>query len=194
MSYVTFDARQKKSRAKIISSLCTLLESKQFGDISMSEIASSAGTSRQTLYTHFATKSEIVQAYMEGWFTTVQENFRAAPPPDPGNEQAAFAAFLTRIIHQNGQDYHMRRVIFSGQAGTEALAQVRTFVVSLLAARLSGQADGPLPEALRIFALFAAFGVTGVTDALADGTLDSTPEDIADALSGFVYKGMQGVN
>ncbi|MBI1494498.1 hypothetical protein [Halocynthiibacter styelae] len=51
-----------------------------------------------------------------------------------------------------------------------------------------------MPEALRIFALFAAFGVTGVTHALADGTLNSTPEDISDALSDFVYKGMQAVN
>lgn len=187
------DKRQINSRRKIVSALCSLLEDQGYAEISMSSVSKQAGVSRQTLYTHFATKAEIVQAYMEGWFAAVEENFRLAPPPDPANEQAAFAAFLTRVIHQSGEDYHMRRVIFSGQAGAEALARVRQFVVSLMAARLSGAPDAQLPESLQIFALFAAFGVTGVTDALADGTLKSSPEDIAKTLSGFVYKGLEGM-
>jgi len=184
------DARQKKSREKIITALCELLEEHAFADIAMSAISAKAGISRQTLYTHFATRTAIVEAYMEGWFASIEASFAAAPPPEQSAPGTALAEFLTRVIRQTGPDYHIRRVILSGQAGPEALAKTRKLVTSLLTRRLAPQDKDHPTEIVQLFALFAAFGFTGVTDALGDGTINGSPEEIGEILAGFIQKGL----
>ncbi len=58
----TTDPRILRSRAMLMDALFTLLNRKEFDDISIQEIADEAGLNRATFYLHYADKNALLQA------------------------------------------------------------------------------------------------------------------------------------
>lgn len=54
-----------RSREMTIDSFCDLMRRMPFRDISMQRIAENAGLGRRTLYRHFASKEDILNAYLD---------------------------------------------------------------------------------------------------------------------------------
>ena len=74
--------RIQKTKDEIANALCSLLETEQYGDITIQEIADSCSVTRRTLYRHFKTKDDILHHCFKGCATQFSEYIAANSPKD----------------------------------------------------------------------------------------------------------------
>ncbi|MBN2604298.1 MAG: TetR/AcrR family transcriptional regulator [Bacilli bacterium] len=92
------DMRIKYTREWTFASLSKLLETKNYEDITISEIIKKAGISRATFYRNFSTKDDIVKVkvktFFENFYNDIIMSFRQA---DPEDEIFLISSFFKRI-------------------------------------------------------------------------------------------------
>lgn len=72
-------AANRLVRQKIVDALLTLMETKRFSEISVTDIVAQAGVARQSYYRNFGTKDAIIEAFYDGIRNRVMERLG-----DPG--------------------------------------------------------------------------------------------------------------
>ena len=180
------DARQKKSRAKIIASLADLLKRRELDEITFSEIANHAGISRQTLHTHFESKSAILKGYMDDWFASISDITRRKQAYPTANPKDVMVAVLAELIRNFGKDFQVRRAIISGRGGPDALETYRGFVHTMMGDYIARRGIKLPKDDVYLISIFVSLGFAGLTDAWGDGTLQVEPKDLGAKVANLV--------
>ncbi|WP_349359122.1 TetR/AcrR family transcriptional regulator [Stappia sp.] len=92
-----------RTRAHIMSTACTLLDSVTPQDLTVSRICAAAGIAHGTFYIHFADKTVLLAELLDGFVAHVQVAMRRAGragPTDP--VRAATAAYAALFAHNRG--------------------------------------------------------------------------------------------
>ena len=82
MSKTYKQPRSKKTRQKLLEALEVLLKRKDFDQISVAEIAGTAGVSNGILYAHFKNKAEFLDALLAEYYARLLDRVRAAESAD----------------------------------------------------------------------------------------------------------------
>ncbi|MGI6678333.1 MAG: TetR/AcrR family transcriptional regulator [Dehalobacterium sp.] len=94
------DRRQKKTRDSIFKALSTLLETKQYRNITVQEIIDEANIGRSTFYAHFETKDELLKALCTDIFNHVfSDELMSENTHDFSGGNNNLEARLTHILH-----------------------------------------------------------------------------------------------
>lgn len=166
------DAVEGGSRRLILDTAARLLRQGGYHQTTLREIAEAVGIRKASLYYHFASKEEIVEAVVNDGVRFVQEAVVAALQESEGAEprarlQSAIHAHLT-ALHGHG-DYtsaSIKAFAFGAMPVPDSVRRVRRAyedVWRLLIAELQGAdviAAEHSPEALRLFLLGALNGST----------------------------------
>jgi AcrR family transcriptional regulator len=132
-------AARELLRNSLLDGACRELAARPWSEITMSDIASATGVSRQTLYNEFGSRAEFAQALVlreAGHFIDAVQSTIAANVEDPRVAlQATFELFLT-VAAENP----LVNAILSGSGADELIALFTTrgeTLVEMAAARLS---------------------------------------------------------
>ena len=142
-------AARQALRVTLLESARELLRQRRWTDITMANIATAAGVSRQTLYNEFGTRSGFVQAYLlydaDRILSAVEDAINGASDSPAETIEQAFRAFLETI-----SDDPLAVTVLSGDDpdGLLALVTTRGGPVLLVAAmRLGGAIHAKWPQA-----------------------------------------------
>lgn len=105
-------------------------------DVSVREVARRAGVGVATLYRHFPTREELVDAVLEGTFEEVVAVAEAAL--DEEDAWLGFARFLERMLELHARNRGLKDVVESGGRGRATAMRQR---IRPLAARLVARAQ-----------------------------------------------------
>ena len=72
--------RIEKTKQEIADALCSLLETEQYNELTIQEIADKCSVTRRTLYRHFKTKDEILHHCFKGCATQFSEYISGKAP------------------------------------------------------------------------------------------------------------------
>ncbi len=93
------------SREKLLDAAARLLL-RDPSKLTLDAVAAEAGVSKGGLLDHFGSKAELLDAVVDRWESTFQEEINAAADPTPGGWTRAYAD----VIAKDGQDPHAREV------------------------------------------------------------------------------------
>lgn len=93
------------SRDKILDSAARLLL-RDPSKLTLDAVAAEAGVSKGGLLYHFASKAELLDAVVDRWESTFQEEIEEAADPTPGGWTRAYA----QVIAKDGLDPHAREI------------------------------------------------------------------------------------
>lgn len=105
----------------LLDSMRDLMRERSWGAISMAEVASTAGVSRQTLYKEFGSRHDFAQAFVlreADRFLVAVEQALAAHLDDPGT---ALAAALEVFLRAAAEEPFMRTITSGAQGADELL-------------------------------------------------------------------------
>ncbi|MGG7509895.1 TetR/AcrR family transcriptional regulator [Plantibacter sp. YIM 135249] len=126
------DARQRKTRARLATTILELATTRRASDISVSEIAERAGINRSTFYQHAATPADLLESVLVEELDALD----IAPLGDVSPEQAALAITEVTIatIHHIEQRADVYRVGLSEESSGASLQPMlnRRFAVAIL--------------------------------------------------------------
>jgi AcrR family transcriptional regulator len=112
-------------RKRLLDAVGSMLGEREWRRVTMAEIATRAGVSRQTLYNEFGGRDEIAQAYVireaEGFLAIVERAIGASPEDPRAALEAAIGGFLSLAA-----DHPLVGAIVSEPGGEELLALVTT--------------------------------------------------------------------
>ena len=133
------DAR--RNRVRLVASARELLASEGV-DVSVEEITRHAGLGMGTLYRHFATKEELVDAVLEDAFADIVRLAEEGAADEDG--WAGFTGFLERALAGHAANRGLKDVIAAGH-GRERAEAMRASLRPLLARMIErAQAQGTL--------------------------------------------------
>lgn len=155
-------------RERILDAAGRLFYARGVRAVGMQEIIDEAGTGKSGLYGHFATKDDLVEAYLERWSTALAASADRAlreAGEDPGDRIVAAVTHVgQRVLREGGRGCPLRNYLveFPGsgdeagaETGPSALARRRLresrSAVDRAARELAGPVDGPvLAEQVRL--------------------------------------------
>ena len=118
-------AARELLRATLLDAMREQLRARPWAEVTMAEVASAAGVSRQTLYKEFGSRGELAQAYVlreaDRFLATVEEAVTAHLDDPETALSAAFDVFLAAAA-----DDPLVRAVVSGDGGDELLVLVTT--------------------------------------------------------------------
>jgi AcrR family transcriptional regulator len=97
--------RGSDSRGKILDAAARLLL-RDPSKLTLDAVAAEAGVSKGGLLYHYKSKVELLDAVVDRWELTFQEEIDAAADPSPGGWTRAYA----QVIAKDGQDPHAREI------------------------------------------------------------------------------------
>ena len=102
----TRDEQKRKNRLKIINAYLVLLGQKTFREITIADICSQASVARKTLYSHFASKEEILDAVSQQvMFTGAIRAFNPEPRAGENTQvrlDSTFQQFSLPLVRYRG--------------------------------------------------------------------------------------------
>ena len=132
----------QRNRARLLASARELLAA-QGADVSLREVARAAGVGVGTLYRHFPTRDELIDAVLEDALTEFLDAAGAAL--EAGDAWAGFTGFLDEALRLQARNRGLRDVIETGTLGRERAAELRERIGALIAELVArAQAEGAL--------------------------------------------------
>ena len=183
-------AARQAVRTTLLQAARDLLRQRRWNDITMAEIATSAGVSRQTLYNEFRSRSGFVQAYLlydaDRILSAVEHAIVSAGEAPADTIEHAFFVFLETVA-----DDPLAVTMISGDDPDGLLALVTTRggpVLQIAAQRLGGAIHAKWPKAdaadVQLFAeQLVRLAISHA--ALPDGEMAATATAIAQLLTPF---------
>lgn len=162
------DRRLRKTDQAIRDAFLRLLFSVRYETISMSRIAVEADVSRSTLYLHYRTREQILQATMKHLLEILADALAEAADPHE----------IDRLLSHFWENRRLGRAVFGPPVDT----QVRRWLAQEVEDRLV--AAGRPAIAARIAAVSAAGGTIALLEQWLSGHLDAPRSQIAHALIG----------
>jgi AcrR family transcriptional regulator len=132
----------QRNRARLLASARELLAA-QGGDISLREVARDAGVGVATLYRHFPTRDELVDAVLDDALQEFLAAARAAlAAADPW---AGFTGFVDEALRLMARNRGLRDALETGTLGCERAAELCADIAALIAELVDrAQAAGAL--------------------------------------------------
>jgi AcrR family transcriptional regulator len=121
------DAR--RNRERLVASARELF-AREGVDVSVEEITHHAGVGMGTLYRHFPTKEELIDAVLEDSFAEVVELAERAATED--DAWAGFAGFLEQALARHAANRGLKDVVASSGHGRQRAQAIRTRIQPLL--------------------------------------------------------------
>lgn len=112
-------------RRTLLDAMREQLGSRAWGEVTMAEVASVAGVSRQTLYKAFGSRQEFAQAYVLREVDHFLEAVEAAVQANLDDPSAALSAAFGVFLASAAEDPLVRAIV-SGDGGDELLPLVTT--------------------------------------------------------------------
>ncbi len=183
-------AARQALRSTLLEAARELLRQRRWNDITMAEISTAAGVSRQTLYNEFGSRSGFVQAYLlydaDRILSAVERAIESAGPEPAITIEHAFQVFLETI-----SDDPLAVTVVSGDDPDGLLALVTTRggpVLQIAAMRLGGAIQVKWPEAAAADVQLLAEQLVRLAishAALPDGETAATAKAISQLLTPF---------
>jgi AcrR family transcriptional regulator len=136
-------------RTTLLESARELLRTRSWTEITMADISTSAGVSRQTLYNEFGSRAQFVEAYLfydaDRILTAVEQAITAAGDDPAEALEQAFRVFMETIIEDP-----LAVTVLSGNDPDNLLTLVTTRgapVLQVAAMRLGGAIQASWPQA-----------------------------------------------
>ncbi len=118
-------AARELLRNTLLDAMGERLQSRRWAQVTMGEVATAAGVSRQTLYNEFGSRQEFAQAFVlrevDRFLAAVEQAIAAHLDDPPAAVAAAFEVFLAAAAQNT-----MVRAITSGDSSEELLPLVTT--------------------------------------------------------------------
>ena len=111
------EAARNLLRETLFGAMRDELERRTWSDVTMSDVASAAGVSRQTLYKEFGSRDDFAQAFVIHEGERFLEAVEAAVRANFDNPQAAVDAALGVFLRSAGEDPLVRMLISDDGAG-----------------------------------------------------------------------------
>lgn len=192
-------AARELLRETLLDAALGLLDDRDWADVTMADVASAAGVSRQTLYTELGSRSELAQALVireaDRFLTDVEDAVRSRRDDPVAALVAAFDVFLTAAA-----EHPVIRSVVSG-AGNESLLPFVTTqgqpVVELAAERLVAVILDCWPQITEPDARLLADSVVRLAisyAALPTGPAGMTAASVATLLGPFLERAVGGVS
>jgi AcrR family transcriptional regulator len=143
------DAARQLLRETLFGAARDQLESKSWSEITMSNIAETAGVSRQTLYKEFGSRAEFAQAFVIHEGERFLDGVDAAVREHLDDPRAAVGAALEKFLRSAGED-PLVRILLSDDGAGGMLPFVTTQgmpVVQWATARLTTTIEEGWPQA-----------------------------------------------
>ena len=119
----------QRNRERIVSSARSLF-ARDGVDVSVDDITREAGVGMGTLYRHFATKEELIDAVLEDAFDDLVQLAEAAVAAK--DAWAGFAGFLEQALAQHAANRGLKDVLASHEQGRERAQAMRERIRPLL--------------------------------------------------------------
>ncbi len=155
------ERRRQLLRDEILQAAGALLNEKGYAAISMDELASCAGISKPTLYSHFANKEDLIFAAVMHWFDQIDQAVQNDPTPRTPLQQLTF---VLRIALQMQIDHgalsprpwspEVFQIVRQREEGLARLRQIDAVVSELV---LAGMHKGEINRSLDAAAVVRAF-------------------------------------
>jgi AcrR family transcriptional regulator len=143
------EAARQLLRETLFGAARDQLETKAWSEITMSNIAETAGVSRQTLYKEFGSRAEFAQAFVIHEGERFLDGVEAAVREHLDDPRAAVGAALAKFLHSAGED-PLVRILLSDDGTGGLLPFVTTQgmpVVQWATARLGETIEEGWPQA-----------------------------------------------
>jgi AcrR family transcriptional regulator len=125
----TLRSDARRNRERLVASARELF-AREGVDVSVEEITHHAGVGMGTLYRHFPTKEELIDAVLEDAFAELVELAeRAAAAEDPW---AGFTGFLEEALARHAANRGLKDVVASSGHGRQRAQAIRTRIQPLL--------------------------------------------------------------
>lgn len=130
------DLRKRRSQEKLQIALAHHLQTKTIDEITIGELTSTAGVSRQTFYSNFDSKQSILLTRIEAMFARSKANFESIlDRTDLGREEVVERGFRF-LLEECDKDRNMMRAAFTGQAGIQCLSYLKATMSSVIGDRV----------------------------------------------------------
>jgi len=108
------EAKKTSTAQRIVDTAMELFEGRQFGDVSVDEIARTAGVGRRTFFRYYPTKEDLVAALADDRFATTARLARETLEQDDPWE--AFCDYMRRAAEIQAQDLALSEAMASRPA------------------------------------------------------------------------------
>ncbi|MCW4352306.1 TetR family transcriptional regulator [Hoyosella sp. YIM 151337] len=119
------EAARQLLRTSVLDAVRSLLDEKEWSDITMAEVARAAGVSRQTLYNEFDSRQGVAQQYILRLVDQFIDEVREAVAAHPGDARSAVVSAFERFIGIATNDPAVRWALL-GRAKSELLSLITT--------------------------------------------------------------------
>jgi len=158
-----------------------LLQTTDFEDLSVGEIAKHCGISRNTFYYHFKDKYDIISWIFYTEITPIIED--ASQIENWGDGLLALCKYM-----QDNKNFYIKVLQVQGQNSfTECLMEFYANLVRNLLLKAKGEQVLD-PRQIRIISNFYAFGLTGVVSTWAKNGMKAQPEPVIQMLQDLFSK------
>lgn len=173
------DLRKRRSQDKLQVALAYHLQNKTIDEITIGELTTTAGVSRQTFYSNFDSKQSILLTRIERLFEKTwarAESF--VKSTDKGREE--FVEFsIKTLLEECDKERTLMRAAFTGQAGIQCLSLLKNLVSQMLSERILFQFSHNFDRfQLDSISHFYAGGVIGTVQAWLLCDKDESEKDI----------------
>jgi len=130
------DLRKRRSQDKLQVALAYHLQNKTIDEITIGELTTTAGVSRQTFYSNFDSKQSILLTRIERLFEkTLARAESYVKSSDKGREE--FVEFsIKTLLEECDKERTLMRAAFTGQAGIQCLSLLKNLVSKLISERI----------------------------------------------------------
>lgn len=133
------DRRQQKTRQAIFQAFGSLLEKKNFGNITVQEIIDEANVGRSTFYTHFETKDELLKAMCTEIFQHVfSENLKRESSHDFSRAGHDFEKEITHVLYHLQENRKHLKGLFSCESGEIFMGYFKAYLREMFLPRVDG--------------------------------------------------------
>lgn len=119
------EAARQLLRTSVLDAVRSLLDEKEWSDITMAEVARAAGVSRQTLYNEFDSRQGVAQHYILRLVDQFLDEVRDAVAAHPEDVRGAVVSAFERFIGVATNDPAVRWALL-GRAKSELLSLITT--------------------------------------------------------------------
>ncbi|MEN9937852.1 MAG: hypothetical protein RLZZ387_4431 [Chloroflexota bacterium] len=190
------ERRKQMLRDEIIEAAQSLIAEKGYGAMSMDELAAHVGISKPTLYSHFATKGDLVVEAATRELRQMAKLIESQPEERSPLERLAFV--MQKILERQLQAHSLGigpwpevfRLLCEHESSLSCMQQLDRYIVAQVQA---GMAHGEIDPALDEAAVVRAF--YGMASAVPHGRITAAPVvDLgrtADALVAIFVRGVR---
>ncbi|MDO4331394.1 MAG: TetR/AcrR family transcriptional regulator [Eubacteriales bacterium] len=133
------DRRQQKTRRAIFEAFGSLLERKNFGNITVQEIIDGANVGRSTFYAHFETKEDLLKAMCTDIFQHVfSEDLKKESSHDFSHTDYNFEKEITHILYHLQDNRRNLKGLFSCESGELFMRYFKGYLQEMFLAHIDG--------------------------------------------------------